>query len=69
MVDTRGLTQVMWILLTSAACIRYGTVDCMNMNGEKCKHKSKTVQTRLMYMENKLNGGFKLPHYKDKPSV
>ena len=31
----------------------------MNLIDNNVKHKSKTVQAGLMYMENKLNGGFK----------
>ena len=41
----------------------------MNLIDKNVKHKSKAVQAGLMYMENKLNGGFKLPYHKDKPSV
>ena len=41
----------------------------MNLIDKNVKHKSKTVQAGLMYMENKLNGGFKLQHHKYKPSV
>ena len=31
----------------------------MKLIDKKVKHKSKTGKARLMYMENKLNGGFK----------
>ena len=31
----------------------------MNLIDKNVKHKSKAVQAGLMYMENKLNGGFK----------
>ena len=41
----------------------------MNLIDKNVKHKSKTVQAGLMYMENKLNGGFKLLSPKNKPSV
>lgn len=41
----------------------------MNLIDKNVKHKSKTVQAGLMYMENKLNGGLKLLSPKNKPSV